>query len=83
MEFVFPVRKIELTSAIVEKAVVDLINKFMGTVVQPDLQEHKYNWMDPERAVKPVGSTSKLLMGEDLGKTNKLTSRLRRDHTHS
>ena len=65
----FPARKIELTSSIVEKAVVDLINKFMDTVLQPDLQEHKYNWMDPEKAVKPVGSTSKLLTGEDLGKT--------------
>lgn len=60
-------KEIELKSSTAEKAVIDLINIFMDTVTQPDLQMDKYNWMDPERAVKPVGSSSKLLMGEDAG----------------
>ncbi|KAI4469354.1 dynein heavy chain family protein [Holotrichia oblita] len=62
-------KEMELKSSTAEKAVIDLINIFMDTVTQPDLQAEKYNWMDPERAVKPVGSSSKLLMGEDAGNT--------------
>ncbi|XP_022920277.2 dynein axonemal heavy chain 8 [Onthophagus taurus] len=58
-------KEIELKSSTVEQAVVDLINKFMDTVIQQDLQSEKYNWMDSEKAVKPVGSSSKLLMCED------------------
>lgn len=59
------VKEIELKSSTAEKAVVDLINKFMDTLTQPELQEGKYNWLDVEKAVKPVGSSSKLLMGDD------------------
>lgn len=39
----------------------------MDTVTIPEFQEMKYNWMDPEKAVRPVGSSSKLLMGDDAG----------------
>ncbi|KAJ8960348.1 hypothetical protein NQ317_010573 [Molorchus minor] len=37
----------------------------IGIIDQPDLQENKYNWLDPEKAVKPIGSTSKLLSSEN------------------
>lgn len=40
----------------------------MDTVPNPELQSQKYEWLDPEKAVKPVGSSSKLLMGEEAGK---------------
>lgn len=39
----------------------------MDTITNPEYQESKYDWLDPERAVKPVGSSSKLLTGEDAG----------------
>lgn len=41
----------------------------MDTVPYPEMLEKKYDWLDPEKAVKPVGSSSKLLMGEDAGKS--------------
>lgn len=36
-------------------------------MTDPQLQEGKYDWMDPEKAVKPVGSASKLNQGEEAG----------------
>lgn len=36
-------------------------------ITQPDLQEGKYDWLDPEMTLKPVGSTSKIHMGEEAG----------------
>lgn len=50
-----------------EKIVIELINKFVDIITDPRLQEGKYDWMDPVRAVKPVASTSKVNQ-EDLGK---------------
>lgn len=60
-------KEIELKSSTAERTLIELINKFMSTVTQPELQIDKYNWLDPEKAVRPVGSSSKLLMGEDVG----------------
>ncbi|KAJ8919736.1 hypothetical protein NQ315_006264 [Exocentrus adspersus] len=60
-----PGKEIELKSLTVEKCVIDLINKFLSVIDQPDLQEDKYNWLVPEKVLKPIGSTSKLLMSGD------------------
>lgn len=64
----FLAREIELKSSTAERAVIELINKFMGVITNPELQQGKYDWLDPEKAVKPVGSSSKLNMGDDAGK---------------
>ncbi|KAG5868053.1 hypothetical protein JTB14_022256 [Gonioctena quinquepunctata] len=58
-------KEIELKSSTVERCVIELINKFLSVIDQPDLQSDKYKWLDPEKAVKPIGSTSRLLMSED------------------
>lgn len=50
-----------------EKCVIDLINKFLSVIDQPDLQMNKYNWLVPEKVLKPIGSSSKLLMSGDAG----------------
>lgn len=57
--------ELELKSYTIERAVVELINKFMDTLTEPAFQYDKYNWMDPEMAVKPVGSLSKLTSGDE------------------
>ncbi|KAK9893078.1 hypothetical protein WA026_023570 [Henosepilachna vigintioctopunctata] len=44
----------------IEDAVISLINKFLGQIDNPNLQENKYNWLDPEKVLKPVGSGSRL-----------------------
>lgn len=59
------VREIEQKSSTAEKAVVELIDKFMDAINDPHLQEGKYDWLDPERVVKPVGSSSKLIMANE------------------
>nr|CAI5817756.1 unnamed protein product [Callosobruchus analis] len=56
---------IQLKSATIERCVIDLINKFLGLLEQPELQEKKYDWLDAEKALKPIGSSSRLLMAED------------------
>lgn len=57
-----------MKSSTAERAVVELINKFLDVITQPDLQDGKYDWLDPEMTLKPVGSTSKIHMGEEAGK---------------
>lgn len=37
----------------------------MDAINDPHLQEGKYDWLDPERVVKPVGSSSKLIMANE------------------
>lgn len=61
-------KELELRSLTVEKAVYELINKFMDVITEPEMQAGKYNWMDPVEAVKPVGSLSRLQGGDELGK---------------
>lgn len=46
---------------------IDLIHKFLSIIDQPDLQENKYDWLDPERAVKPVGSASRINASPEAG----------------
>ncbi|XP_017775151.1 PREDICTED: dynein heavy chain 8, axonemal [Nicrophorus vespilloides] len=59
------VKEIELKSSTAEKAVVDLINKFMASITEPDLQKGKFDWLDPDRVLRPVGSSSKLVMSDE------------------
>ncbi|CAG9764101.1 unnamed protein product [Ceutorhynchus assimilis] len=59
------VTELQLKSDAIEKCVKDLINKFLSVIEQPNLQENKYNWLDPEKAVRPIGSTSRLLTSAD------------------
>lgn len=61
------VKELILKSATVEKSVKDLINKFLSVIEQPELQAHLYDWLDPVKAVKPIGSTSRLLTSADAG----------------
>lgn len=66
-------KEIELKSSTIENCVIELINKFLSVIDQPELQENKYNWLDPVKAVKPIGSTSRLLMSADAGNVIKLS----------
>ncbi|XP_044272703.1 dynein axonemal heavy chain 8 [Tribolium madens] len=54
------VKEIELKSSTAERAVIDLIEKFLSVIEQPELQEKKYDWLDADKAMKPVGSASRL-----------------------
>ncbi|CAG9816206.1 unnamed protein product [Phaedon cochleariae] len=58
-------KEIDLKSSTVERCVIELINKFLSVIDQPELQKNKFKWMDPEKALKPIGSTSRLLMSGD------------------
>ncbi|XP_050311595.1 dynein axonemal heavy chain 8 [Anthonomus grandis grandis] len=58
-------RELRLKSSTIEKSVKDLINTFLSVIEQPELQQNKYDWLDPEKAVKPIGSTSRLLTSAD------------------
>lgn len=61
------VKELELKSVKTERAVIGLITKFLDIIDQEDLQDGKYDWLDPELAVKPVTSSSKLIVGPDAG----------------
>lgn len=60
-------KDLELKSSTVERAVIELINKFLDVITDPNLQEGKYEWMDPTEAIKPVGSLSRLQGVDELG----------------
>lgn len=55
---------------------MDLVNKFLATIHNPELQEGKYDWLDAEKAVKPVSSASKINAGDDAGKKKTFLSLL-------
>lgn len=61
-------KEIELKSSTAEKAVIELINKFLSVIEDPELEEKKYDWLDPDKALKPVGSSSRLIGMENAGK---------------
>jgi len=52
---------LEIKSSAAEKAVIMIINKFMHRITDPTVQEIKFNWLDREKAHKPVRSESKLI----------------------
>lgn len=56
-----------MKSSTIENCVIELINKFLSVIDEPELQENKYKWLDPSKAIKPISSTSRLLMSEDAG----------------
>lgn len=47
--------ELELKSASAEKAVITIINKCLSLIVAPEIEDI-FNWLDPERASKLVGS---------------------------
>lgn len=55
--------EIEIRSAAAEKAVTTIINKFMAMIHDPSIEHVKYDWMDPEKSNRQVGSQSKLVKG--------------------
>ncbi|KAL1516507.1 hypothetical protein ABEB36_000416 [Hypothenemus hampei] len=59
------VKELKLKSATIESCVKELINKFLNLIELPELQANKYNWLDPEKTIKPVGSTSRLFTSGD------------------
>lgn len=54
---------LEVKSSMAEQVVIKIINKFMDLITDPNFQDIKYNWMDPEQLTKPVGSITKLISG--------------------
>ncbi|XP_036143732.1 dynein heavy chain 8, axonemal [Monomorium pharaonis] len=54
---------LEIKSSVAEKAVIMIINKFIDLISDPTVQNIKYNWMDPERIHRQIGSESRLIQG--------------------
>ncbi|XP_018400014.1 PREDICTED: dynein heavy chain 8, axonemal [Cyphomyrmex costatus] len=54
---------LEIKSSAAEKAVIMIINKFIDLIIDPTVQDVKYNWMDPEKIHKQVGSETRLIQG--------------------
>ncbi|XP_047349430.1 dynein axonemal heavy chain 8 isoform X8 [Vespa velutina] len=54
---------LEVKSSMAEQVVIKIINKFMDLITDPNFQDIKYDWMDPEQLTKPVGSATKLISG--------------------
>lgn len=52
--------ELELKSYTVEKAVKELITKFLSCFEEPELQDKLYNWLDPNKVLKVSGSITKL-----------------------
>ncbi|PSN47670.1 Dynein heavy chain 8 [Blattella germanica] len=51
-------RELELKSSAAERAVIEIINKFLKT--KPGLSfEEQTGWLEPEKATKPIGSQTK------------------------
>lgn len=69
IQCIFPilVKEIELKSSTAERAVIDLIEKFLSVIDQPELQEKKLDWLDPDKAIKPIGSASRLNVSPEAG----------------
>lgn len=65
--FLSTARELEVRSSAIEKCVIDIVNKFVTCIDEPDYQANKFNWMDAEKALLPVASASALLMGDDAG----------------
>ncbi|XP_030752815.1 dynein heavy chain 8, axonemal [Sitophilus oryzae] len=59
------IKDLQLKSSTMEKCVTDLINKFLSVIDTPELQANKYKWLDAEKAVRPIGSNSRLLTTAD------------------
>lgn len=52
---------LETKSAAAESTVIMIINKFMDLISDPAVQDVKYNWLDPEKVQKQVGSATRLI----------------------
>ncbi|XP_015117111.1 dynein heavy chain 5, axonemal [Diachasma alloeum] len=50
--------ELELKSAAAEKAVITIINKCLSLMASPEVEGDLYDWVDPERMFKLVGSES-------------------------
>ncbi|XP_046493196.1 dynein axonemal heavy chain 8 [Neodiprion pinetum] len=55
--------ELEIKSAAAEKVVITIINKFMAMITDPSIDNVKYDWMDPDKVTKQVGSQTKLIKG--------------------
>lgn len=63
-------QELSIKSATAEQAVVDIINKFMELISDPNLDESKYGWMDPSKVDKPIASDFKFVY-EEFSQGNK------------
>lgn len=62
--------ELEIKSSAAEKAVITIINKCLGLITDPEVESVKYDWLDPEKVAKQVGSQTKLNKGPfEPGKT--------------
>lgn len=54
---------LEVKSLAAEKVVIMIINKFMNVITDPAVQDIKYNWLDPEKIHRQLGSETRLIKG--------------------
>lgn len=54
-------------SMVAERTVIEIINKFLDLIDDPNLSEAKYHWLDSEKINKPVSSLTKLTKEFDSG----------------
>ncbi|KAG7190763.1 hypothetical protein KM043_006835 [Ampulex compressa] len=59
---------LEVKSSAAESSVIIIINKFMDLLKDPSVQDIKYNWMDPEKVNKQIGSYTNLSKGHPLAR---------------
>ncbi|CAG2056143.1 unnamed protein product, partial [Timema podura] len=52
--------ELESKSSTVEKAVIELINCFVSTIDCPEIQEERFNWLDPMKANRIMGSQTRI-----------------------
>nr|CAD7567573.1 unnamed protein product [Timema californicum] len=52
--------ELESKSSTVEKAVIELINCFVSTIDCPEIQDEMFNWLDPMKANRIMGSQTRL-----------------------
>ncbi|XP_067209496.1 dynein axonemal heavy chain 8 [Linepithema humile] len=54
---------LEVKSFAAEKVVTMIINKFINLITDPAVQDVKYNWLDPEKVHRQLGSETRLIKG--------------------
>jgi len=54
---------LEMKSLAAEKVVIRIINKFMNLIIDPAVQNIKYNWLNPEKVHRQLESEIRLIKG--------------------
>ncbi|KAK0165144.1 hypothetical protein PV328_003692, partial [Microctonus aethiopoides] len=56
--------ELEIKSSAAETAVIAIINKCLGLIKDPEVEEDKYLWLDPERVRRQIGSQTRMSVGD-------------------